>query len=368
MAVCINCKKESKLISEALDVCLECIRNDYKNVSGHIKEVHQRTRRDFGLPEEPPKARRGVVCTLCANECRIPDGGKGFCGVRENRRGKLVGPTEDSAYLTYYHDPLPTNCVAGWVCPAGTGSGYPKFCHKKSAEVGYKNLAIFYIGCSFNCLFCQNWHFREDLKNPPEVTSAELLKAVDDLTSCICYFGGDPAVQLPHSIEFAQMARASKRGKILRICWETNGTMNPKYLKGMMDIALASGGCVKFDLKAFDEDLNISLCGISNKRTLENFRTAAVYAAKRKVPPVLVASTPLVPGYIDREEVYNIARFIANLDPDIPYSLLGFGPNFFMRDLPFTSKEHADECAAAAREAGLLNVSIGNYHLLGVPY
>ena len=368
MARCINCKKESKLISEALGICLDCIRKDYDQVYAQIKSMHNKSRADFGLPLDPPKARGGVSCSLCLNECVIPKGEKGYCGVRGNRHGRPYGPGEDSAYLTYYHDPLPTNCVAGWVCPAGTGSGYPKFCHTKSAEVGYKNLAVFYIGCSFNCLFCQNWQYRYDIKNPPEVTSGELIKAVDHLTSCICYFGGDPTVQLPHSIEFARLARASKKGDVLRICWETNGSMNPKLLKEMMDIALTSGGCVKFDLKAFDENLHIALCGKTNKRTLDNFRLASKYAERRKIPPALVASTLLIPGYIDREEVYKIARFIAELDRDIPYSLLAFGPNFYMRDLPFTSKEHADECAEAAREAGLFNVSIGNYHLLGVPY
>ncbi|MBL7070758.1 MAG: radical SAM protein [Candidatus Omnitrophica bacterium] len=368
MTKCINCAKESRLISQTLGVCLDCIRKDYGKASEHIQKTHSAIRKTFGLPDKPPKGWSGASCEICVNKCNIPPGGKGYCGIRENERGKISGPTEDMAYITYYHDQLPTNCVAGWACPGGTGSGYPEFCHKKSAEIGYKNLAVFYLGCSLNCLFCQNFHFREELQNPPAVSSDTLLKAVDELTSCICYFGGDPSPQLPHSIAFSRRALDLKKGDILRICWETNGTMDPKLLSEVMDIALTSGGCVKFDLKAYSKDLNIALCGITNKRTLDNFSLASKYVMKRKVPPVLTASTLLVPGYIDREEVYNISRFIAGHDPDIPYSLLGFGPDFFMRDLPFTSKRHADECAAAAREAGLTNVNIGNYNLLGIEY
>jgi len=41
-----------------------------------------------------------------------------------------------------------------------------------------------------------------------------------------------------------------------------------------------------------------------------------------------------VPGYVDAEEVGLIARFIAEVDPRIPYTLLAFAPHFYMQDLP----------------------------------
>jgi pyruvate formate lyase activating enzyme len=82
----------------------------------------------------------------------------------------------------------------------------------------------------------------------------------------------------------------------------------------------------------------------------------------------LIASTLLVPGYVDVEEVEQIARFAASLDPSIPYSLLGFHPQFHMDDLPMTSREHARRCEEAARSAGLTRVTIGNAHLLGAEY
>ncbi len=135
-----------------------------------------------------------------------------------------------------------------------------------------------------------------------------------------------------------------------------------------MDIALESGGCIKFDLKAFDAGLNTALCGRPNVQTIENFEWAARLSRKRKEPPLIVASTLLVPGYVEKEEVSKIARFVASLDPEIPYSLLGFHPQFFMRDLPRTSRRHAEECREAALEAGLELVKIGNIHLLGRDY
>jgi pyruvate formate lyase activating enzyme len=48
----------------------------------------------------------------------------------------------------------------------------------------------------------------------------------------------------------------------------------------------------------------------------------------------------------------------------IPYALLAFAPSFYMTDLPCTSARHAQEAEAAARDAGLVNMRVGNRHLL----
>ena len=144
--------------------------------------------------------------------------------------------------------------------------------------------------------------------------------------------------------------------------------MNSSFLEKMADLSLKSGGCIKFDLKSYHESLNIALCGITNKRTLENFKTFGEISKKRPDPPFLIASTLLVPGYVDAWEVSLIANFIAGLDKTIPYALLGFHPQFHMSDLPVTSRKHAEECKLAAENAGLHNVRVGNVHLLGNAY
>ncbi|NWF77313.1 MAG: radical SAM protein [Chloroflexi bacterium] len=365
---CQNCGRESSLISQSLGICLDCIRQDFAAVLPNIKQAHSEARRLFSLPVHPPKSETGWRCQICVNECRLAPGSRSYCGLRFSQAGKIKGATADYANVSWYYDPLPTNCVADWVCPGGTGAGYPRFAYSDGPEYGYKNLAVFYQACSFDCLFCQNWHYRSLALQEGKVTAASLANAVDDRTSCICYFGGDPTPQLPHSLRVARLALQKKRGRILRICWETNGSTHPALLKQAAEIALDSGGCIKFDLKAWDEGLHIALCGISNKRTLENFQLLAEYAQKRPKPPLLVASTLLVPGYVDGQEVSNLARFISSLSPEIPYSLLAFAPQFMMRDLPTTSRRHAEECLAEAQAQGLKRVRLGNVHLLGKDY
>ena len=364
MARCQLCGITSPDIAKAFGVCLVCIRRRPQYALEMAADAHRTSRAEFGLPPVPPDDPDGILCNLCVNACKIGKGCIGYCGLRKNEDGRLTGASTTKAKLSWYHDPLPTNCVADWVCGAGTGAGYPAYAHCPGAESGYKNLAVFFQACSFNCLFCQNWHFKNETFSSPTRTIEDLVGDVDPQTSCICYFGGDPSPQLPFSLKAARVARNQKKGEILRICWETNGSMNPNLLDQMMELAVCSGGCVKFDLKAWDKNLHVALTGVENQRTIDNFAQAAARISRRSQPPVLIANTLLVTGYIDAEEVAAIARFIASLDPNIPYSLLAFHPQFYMSDLPMTSRVLANRCCQAARDAGLNNVRIGNVHLL----
>jgi len=316
-----------------------------------MEALHCATRAEFGLPEAPPRSPGGVRCVLCANECRLAEGKRGFCGLRVARQGRLVhlAGTPQRGLLHWYRDPLPTNCVADWVCE---GTKHP----------GYHNLAVFYASCTANCLFCQNWHYRQISPTQSRLVSAgELASCADARTFCACFFGGDPASQMPHALAAAK--ELARRG--VRICWETNGMMHPRLLEAALELSLMTGGCLKFDLKAFDEGLHLALTGVSNRRTLENFARAARRYAERPGLPLVIASTLLVPGYIDAEEVARIAGLIASLDPQVPYALLAFAPNFYLADLPCTPLAQAMEAETAARAAGLSNVRLGNRHLLG---
>jgi pyruvate formate lyase activating enzyme len=350
--ICAICSQPASLMADALGMCPSCAQTEAGLPLA--RAAHARSRALFDLPEAPPRTDDGIQCALCGCECQIGEGEWGFCGLRTVKDGRLhhVAGTPSRGVLHWYRDPLPTNCVADWVCPG-------------SRQTGKHNLAVFYQSCTLDCLNCQNWHFRRvNAVHSQGLSAIELANAANPRTYCVCYFGGDPASQMPHALASAKAL--AERDVV--VCWETAGTSHPRLLDRAVQYSLETGGCIKFDLKAYTEPLHIALTGWSNRRTLENFARIARRLSERPETTLIVASTLLIPGYIDVDEVGRIARFIAEQDPSIPYSLLGFAPAYTMPDLPVTSVRHAEMARQAALEAGLTNVHLGNRHLLGRDY
>ena len=173
-------------------------------------------------------------------------------------------------------------------------------------------------------------------------------------------------MQMPHALKTSELVleKTEQEKRIFRVCWETNGYWKKEFALKAADLSFASGGIIKFDLKTWGENLNKALSGVSNVPTLSGFEMIGdKFFNKRCDLPILTASTLLIPGYVDAEEVRNLAGFIAEVDSRIPYTLLAFYPQYVMTDLPTTSRELAIKCRDAAKEH-LENVRIGNIHLL----
>ena len=77
---CEVCSKKSALISKALKVCKDCILDRFEKALPYIKKIHEESRIKHSLPPYPP-LNGEVECKICANQCKIPEGGKGFCGL-----------------------------------------------------------------------------------------------------------------------------------------------------------------------------------------------------------------------------------------------------------------------------------------------
>ena len=361
---CLLCGNVLNDVTGCIGICPACIRNRPDESRDQLERVHAESREMFGLPVRPAANPDGIECKLCFLRCKPGKNQKGYCGVRRGNKSSMRTDGRSRALVSFYHDPLPTNCVADWVCAGGTGAGFPDFAHDVGPEVGFYNLAVLFEVCNFNCLYCQNWSFKAAHLSPKWSKIETLGNAINDSTSCICFFGGDPGPQLPYAVRVIHAARKKNPGGILRVCWETNGALHPSGLKEMVKLSMQSGGCVKIDLKAWRPETHRALCGFDNSKILDNFARAAEWSSGRLSPPVLVASTPLIPGYIDEDEIYGLASFIAGINPDIPYALLAFAPQFLMDDSPTTSAAQAHACLEAAKRAGLRRVRLANEHLL----
>lgn len=218
MTSCRICGQREAPVAAILGICWLCIKNGGSEAEAAARAAHRWARGRFGLPPEPPRSRGGVSCGVCANECRMAEGERGYCGLRRCENGRLVldAGSTDGALVDWYHDPLPTNCVAGWTC-AATGAGYPRYSCRRGPERGFQNLAVFYRACSFDCLFCQNWHYRLSQTGLGRASARDLADAVTEKTACLCHFGGDPTPQLEHAIRASELAVERTSGRILRL-------------------------------------------------------------------------------------------------------------------------------------------------------
>ncbi|MEM2914731.1 MAG: radical SAM protein, partial [Candidatus Bathyarchaeia archaeon] len=218
---------------------------------------------------------------------------------------------------------------------------------------------------NFNCLFCQNASHK--LIGEGNIVGLDFLASkvsANSRYSCICYFGGSPEPQLPFAVKASKKIVEENPNRMIRICFEWNGCGNRELVKQAAELSLATGGNIKIDLKAFTPNLSLALSGVPNARAYENFEMIArEFYIKRADVPVLTATTLLVPGYVDSVEVESIAKFIGELNSEIPYSLLVFHPDFLMQDLPITPVGQVKACYESAKKH-LKNVNIGNAHLL----
>ncbi|NHJ84473.1 MAG: radical SAM protein [Asgard group archaeon] len=366
---CSLCQRSSSVIAERLGVCSDCLIHNFDNAMKIVNERRIKTREQYNLTPFPPKSRDGVQCTDCVNNCKIPKDGLGFCNLVKNidsKKIRLAGDEESGGLFSFYYDPLPTNCVAEPFCPGCTSSGYPKYSYVNGPEIGWNNLAVFYQSCTYDCLFCQNYQYRKGIHLSTPTSVDVLINAVKPRTSCICFFGGDPASQIRHSIAVGKKAieKSAQEKRILRVCWETNGSANPTLMLEAANIAFQTGGSIKIDFKAYDNNFVKALCGSSNKYTIQNIKNIGSLVKNRSETPLLIISTLLIPGYIEKDQIEKIANMIVKINPKIPLSLLAFYPTFVLDDLPTTSKIQAEECYKVAKKAGLQNISIGNKHLL----
>jgi pyruvate formate lyase activating enzyme len=294
----------------------------------HDREVHEAILYDR-LPRDQ------VRCRLCAHLCRIRPGHRGVCGVRENRGGVL--------YTLVYG-----RAVAVHVDPV---EKKPLF----HFQPGSRTFSVATVGCNFRCRHCQNWEISQfghlhRGETPPgeELSPAELVAlAVRTGAASISYTYTEPTVFMEYARDTAVLARS--RG--LRNLFVTNGYMTPEavdYIAPVLDAA-------NVDVKGLRDEVMQRELKARHAPVLE-----CVRQLKRR-GVWLEATTLVVPGSNDSpEELRGIADFLAGVDPDLPWHLSAFHPDYEALDRPRTPRASLDRAMAIGRAAGLRYVYAGN--------
>jgi pyruvate formate lyase activating enzyme len=275
-----------------------------------------------------------VVCDLCHHRCQLKPKKFGICGVRQNREGKLYTHVFGEVIAAHV-DPIEKKPLYHFL--PGTSS-----------------FSIATIGCNFHCPFCQNWQISQSSQkdkqddsgrhfSPEEIVAA----AVDQGCRSISYTYTEPTIFFEYAYETAELA--SEKG--LSNVFVTNGYMTPEALNTINPYLDACN----VDLKSFRKEFYKKICRARLEPVLESIR----YMKKLNI--WVEVTTLVVPGQNDSEaELTKIARFIAEVDPDIPWHISRFHPDYKYMDSRPTPIQTLHQAFTIGKTEGLHHIYIGN--------
>jgi pyruvate formate lyase activating enzyme len=274
---------------------------------------------------EPAETGR-VHCLLCPNDCRIVEGKSGVCGVRENRGGKLELPRY-GAISSIAVDPIEKKPLYHF-------------------HPGSRILSVGFVGCSFRCGFCQNWHISQSTDvDTKYVGPEELVKlAARERSFAIAYTYSEPLVHFEYVLDASKLARKAGLKNVL----VTNGYLNPKPADELLPFVDAAN----VDLKAWDPEFYRRETG-GKLEEVKRFIRKAAGRIHLEVTTLVIPTKNDDPAQIE-----GIAGFIASLDPGIPLHLSAYHPQH-KYTLPPTPPDTVRRLAEVARKR-LRHVYVGN--------
>ena len=276
-----------------------------------------------------------IQCDLCPRDCRLHEGQRGACFVRER-----VG---DAMVLTTY----------------GRSSG---FCidpiEKKPLNhflPGTSVLSFGTAGCNLACKFCQNWDISKsremdtlaDAATPETIAQAALARGCPS----VAFTYNDPVIFAEYAMDIADACRAVG----IRAVSVTAGYMHDvprREFYAKMDAA-------NVDLKAFTDDFYFKLCGARLAPVLDT-----LVFLKHETDVWLEITTLLIPGRNDSDdEIAALSRWVAReLGLDVPLHFTAFHPDYKLTDLPPTPASTLSRARRIAQAEGLRYVYTGNVH------
>jgi pyruvate formate lyase activating enzyme len=276
-----------------------------------------------------------IQCDLCPRYCRLHEGQRAFCFVRQR-----VG---DAIYLTSY----------------GKATGFcidpiekkPLYHYLPGSSI----LSFGTAGCNLGCKFCQNWDISKarsverlsDTASPDRIAEA----AVAAGCKSVAFTYNDPVIFAEFAMDTARACR--ERG--LAAVAVTAGYIAPQARRDFY----AEMDAANVDLKAFSEQFYRKLCFAELGPVLETLRYL-----KHETNVWFEVTTLLIPGQNDAEE--EIDRlcdwFAENLGTDVPLHFTAFHPDFKLTDIPHTPAETCRRARAQAKRHGIRHVYSGNIH------
>lgn len=280
-----------------------------------------------------------IDCQTCNHRCHIAPYRRGICSVRENQAGKLYNLIY-GRIIAEHIDPIEKKPLYHFM-------------------PGTQSLSIASVGCNFRCLWCQNWDISQCTKD--EIDRSEFTNtlgvemepeqivehAKKAKTPSISYTYTEPTIFLEFAYETMKLAKYAG----LKNIWVSNGYMT----KETLDLISPYLDAINIDLKGFSEENYLKYSGAHLKPVLDNIRDIF----KRGVH--LEVTTLIIPGVNDDDkQLTDIAKFLVEISPKIPWHISRFFPAYKMPETPMTPIETIKKAERIGKKAGLKYIHLGN--------
>jgi pyruvate formate lyase activating enzyme len=276
-----------------------------------------------------------IQCDLCPRDCRLHEGQRGLCFVRQ-RAG-------DTMVLTTY----------------GRSSG---FCidpiEKKPLNHFFPGSAVLSFGtagCNLACKFCQNWDISKsrEMDRLMDAASPQRIAEVARDKGClsVAFTYNDPVIFAEYAMDAAEACHEVG----VRTVAVTAGYIHAaprREFYARMDAA-------NIDLKGFTEQFYFQQTGAHLAPVLDTLQYV-----RHETDCWLEITTLLIPGFNDSSaELQTLTRWIADrLGPDVPLHFTGFHPDYKMTDVAPTPPATLSRARSIGLKNGLHYVYTGNVH------
>ena len=277
-----------------------------------------------------------TLCGVCPRACLLSEGQVGMCGARGNVDGRIVA-LNYGKLTSIALDPVEKKPLAMW-------------------HPGSWVLSVGSYGCNLRCPFCQNHQIaRAGEGDIPvrEVTPDELVEAALRVRSSGCigiaYTYNEPLVSWEFMRDTALLAREAGLYNVA----VTNGMVSDAVLDEMLPLLDAAN----IDLKGFSPEFYaMCLGGLAmgegplelGARAFDAVRNAIERAAAQ--PGLhLEVTTLVVPQGETPEALEQAARWLASIDPQIPYHVTQYHPAYRWMGVPSLPNRTVRRVAETAR-------------------
>jgi len=276
-----------------------------------------------------------IQCDLCPRDCRLHEGQRGLCFVRQR-----VG---DALVLTTY----------------GRSSG---FCidpiEKKPLNHFHPGSSVFSFGtagCNLACKFCQNWDISKsrEMDRLMDQASPARIAEVARETGCrsVAFTYNDPVIFAEYALDAADACHALGVETVA----VTAGYIHPEPRHSFF----AKMDAANIDLKGFTDAFYFQQTGAHLAPVLDTLQFV-----QHETACWLEITTLLIPGLNDSNaELEAMTRWIADhLGRDVPLHFTAFHPDYKLTDVERTPAATLQRARRIALANGLHHVYTGNVH------